>query len=138
MKEKTLRDIRQEEFAKDFINKGKFGILNLCPRMGKIRTSIIILKELKPKSILICYPDKKIEKSWKEDFDELKYDDSNVTYSTHLSLKKLVNNKYDIVIVDEIHLLSEAQIEVCKDLFNNNACILGLTGTLSSWTERTL
>jgi superfamily II DNA or RNA helicase len=35
-------------------------------------------------------------------------------------------------------LLSEAQIEVCKDLFDVNGQILGLTGTLSSWTERTL
>jgi superfamily II DNA or RNA helicase len=34
--------------------------------------------------------------------------------------------------------LSEAQIEVCKDLFDINGQILGLTGTLSSWTERTL
>jgi len=34
--------------------------------------------------------------------------------------------------------LSEAQIEVCKDLFDVNGQILGLTGTLSSWTERTL
>lgn len=34
--------------------------------------------------------------------------------------------------------MSEAQIEACKDLFSNNSCILGLTGTLSSWTERTL
>lgn len=38
----------------------------------------------------------------------------------------------------EIHLLSEAQIEVCKDLFDNNKQILGLTGTLASDTERTL
>ena len=49
-----------------------------------------------------------------------------------------MDNEYDIIIIDEIHLLSEAQIEVCKDIFSNNACILGLTGTLSSWTEITL
>jgi len=76
--------------------------------------------------------------SWKADFEELEYDDSIVTYTTHRSLKKLVDNEYDIIIIDEIHLLSETQIEACQDLFSNNACILGLTGTLSSWTERTL
>ena len=143
----SIRDVRQKEFA-DVWLKEKHGILNLCPRFGKIRTSINILKEL-PKSlsytyatvspsVLIAYPDNKIKESWQADFEELGYDDSNVTYSTHLSLKKLVDNEYDIIIIDEIHLLSEAQIEVCKDLFDVNGQILGLTGTLSSSTETTL
>lgn len=30
----TLRDQRQKEFADVWINAGKFGILNLCPRFG--------------------------------------------------------------------------------------------------------
>jgi len=133
----TLRDIRQEEFAKVWLNN-KHGILNLCPRFGKIRTSIIALEEIKPKSVLICYPDKKIEQSWKEEFEELNFDDSIVTYTTHLSIKKHVDKSFDVVIIDEIHLLSDAQIHACKELFENNDVVLGLTGTLSSWTERTL
>jgi len=133
----TLRDKRQKEFADIFV-KEKHGILNLCPRFGKIRTSILALEQLKPKSILIAYPDNKIRDSWQADFEDLGFDDSIVTYTTHLSLKKLVDYEYDIIIIDEIHLLSEAQIEACQDLFSNNACILGLTGTLSSWTEKTL
>jgi superfamily II DNA or RNA helicase len=133
----TIRDKRQKEFADIWLQE-KHGILNLCPRFGKIYTSINILKQLKPKTILIAYPDNKIKDSWQSDFEDRGYDDSNVTYSTHLSLKKLVDNEYDIIIIDEIHLLSEAQIEACQDLFSNNACILGLTGTLASDTERTL
>jgi superfamily II DNA or RNA helicase len=136
MKE-SIRDVRQKEFA-DVWLKEKHGILNLCPRFGKIRTSILALEELKPESILIAYPDNKIKDSWQADFEELGFDDSIVTYTTHLSLRKLVDNEYDVIIIDEIHLLSEAQIEACQDLFSNNACILGLTGTLSSWTEKTL
>ena len=134
----TIRDKRQKEFADVWLKHGKFGILNLCPRFGKIRTSILALEKINPESILIAYPDNKIKDAWQADFEELGFDDSIVTYTTHLSLKKLVDNKYDIIIIDEIHLLSEAQIEVCQDLFSNNSCILGLTGTLSSWTERTL
>jgi superfamily II DNA or RNA helicase len=134
----TLRDSRQKEFADMFIRHGKFGILNLCPRFGKIRTSIHVFNEIKPKSILICYPDKKIEQSWKEDFEELKFDDDIVTYTTHLSIKKHVGKCFDIVVIDEIHLLSEAQIEACDELFETNDVVLGLTGTLSSWTEKTL
>jgi superfamily II DNA or RNA helicase len=137
MKVKTLRDIRQEEFANMWLRK-KTGILNLCPRMGKCRTSIKILEKLKPESILIAYPDNKIKESWQTDFNDLGFDDSIVTYTTHLSLKKYAELSFDVVIIDEIHLLSEAQIEVCKDLFDVNGQILGLTGTLSSWTERKL
>ena len=134
----TIRDKRQKEFADTWLKHGKYGILNLCPRFGKIRTSILALEKLKPESILIAYPDNKIKESWEADFRASGFDDSIVTYTTHLSLKKLADQSFDVVIIDEIHLLSEAQIEVCKDLFDVNGQILGLTGTLSSWTERTL
>jgi len=99
MKVKTLRDIRQEEFAKIWL-RTKRGILNLCPRMGKCRTSIIALEQLKPKSVLIAYPDNKIKESWQADFKELRYDDSIVTYTTHLSLKKYADQSFNVVIVD--------------------------------------
>lgn len=134
----TLRDQRQEEFAEGFINDGMFGILNLCPRFGKIRTTINIFERIKPKNILIAYPDNKIKESWQNDFITREFNDGGVTYSTHLSLKNLVDNKYDIIVIDEIHLLSPAQIQVCKKLFKENKVVLGLTGTLSSWTKRDL
>lgn len=133
-----LRDDRQQEFANIWINSGKHGILNLCPRFGKIFTTINIIEKLKPKSILIAYPDNKIKDSWKEDFGKRGYDDSNVTYTTHLSLKKYTENMYDLVVLDEIHLLSEAQIEAARELLEININVLGLTGTMTSFTEQTL
>jgi superfamily II DNA or RNA helicase len=137
---KSIRDIRQSEFAQMWLDSDRRKILNLCPRFGKIRTSINILEHFKPKlkSVLIAYPDNKIKDSWQADFEDRGYNDTNVTYTTHLSLKKYADKKFDLVIIDEIHLLSEAQIEVCKDLFDNNKQVLGLTGTLASDTERTL
>jgi superfamily II DNA or RNA helicase len=136
----TIRNRRQEEFADVWMTSKRFGILYLCPRFGKIRTSINILESFKPKlkRVLIAYPDNKIKDSWQADFADRGYLDANVTYTTHLSLKKYSDKKFDLVIIDEIHLLSEAQIEVCKDLFDNNKQVLGLTGTLASDTERTL
>lgn len=134
----NLRDKRQQEFADAWIKAGKFGILNLCPRFGKIRTTINILEKIKPKSILIAYPDNKIKDSWKADFEYRGYNDDHVTYTTHLSLKKYTEESFDLVVIDEIHLLSEAQIEAAKELLEHNHQVLGLTGTLSSWTEETL
>lgn len=134
----TIRDQRQQEFANIWMNSGKHGILNLCPRFGKIYTTINIIEKLKPKKILIAYPDNKIKQSWKDDFAKRGYDDSNVTYTTHLSLKKHTENMYDLVVLDEIHLLSEAQIEAAQELLEINLNVLGLTGTMTTWTERTL
>ena len=141
----TLRDQRQKEFADVWLSHGKFGILNLCPRFGKIYTTINILEKLKPKSILIAYPDNKIKQSWKDDFEKRGWDDSNVTYTTHLSIKKHLEESFDLMVIDEIHLLSEAQIEAVKEMIDRHmefshlgGHVLGLTGTLSSFTERTL
>ena len=135
----TLRDQRQAEFAKAWKDTGEYGILYLCPRFGKIRTSINILKEFpKDASVLIAYPDNKIKQSWLDDFEALGYENDNVSFTTHLSLKKYVNKLFDIIIIDEIHLLSEAQIDVCQELLTDNKKVLGLTGTLAKETKNVL
>jgi superfamily II DNA or RNA helicase len=134
----TLRDKRQLEFADIWLAGNRRSILNLCPRFGKCRTTINILKKLKPKTILIAYPDNKIKESWQKDFETCNYTNSFITYTTHLSLHKYQDYKYDLVVIDEIHLLSEAQIEATKVLLENNDIVLGLTGTLSKRTEETL
>jgi superfamily II DNA or RNA helicase len=135
----TLRDQRQAEFAKAWKDTGEYGILYLCPRFGKIRTSINVLKEFaKDAEVLIAYPDNKIKQSWLDDFEALGYENDNISFTTHLSLKKYAGKKFDLVIVDEIHLLSEAQIEVCQDFFDINQKVLGLTGTLAKDTKNAL
>jgi len=133
----SLRNKRQEEFANIWLESDRFGILNLCPRFGKIYTTINILEKLdKNINILIAYPDIKIKESWEADFKTRKYKNDNIVYTTHLSIKKHVQSFFDLVILDEIHLLSEAQIEAVRELTCTK--VLGLTGTLSSWTETTL
>jgi superfamily II DNA or RNA helicase len=133
-----LRNLRQREFADQWLNSAKFSILNLCPRFGKIYTAINILEKMDNPNVLIAYPDKAIKASWEEDFKTRGYCDLDVTYSTHLGLKKHIGEQYDIIIIDEIHLLSEAQIEACYELFKNNFYVLGLTGTLNKYSKKTL
>ena len=135
----TLRDRRQQEFADIFLDNEERGILHLCPRFGKIYCSINILSTYpSDANVLIAYPDSEIKKSWQSDFKKRKYKNKNIVYVTHLSLHKHIETKFDLVIIDEIHLLSDAQIEACRKLFEINFRILGLTGTLSYWTERKL
>ena len=138
----NFRDNLQEKWAKEFMPSSGKGILHLCPRSGKIRTSIRIFKKVqkllgtKPK-ILIAYPDKNIQQSWKHDFDEVKYSTSDVEYITHISLAKVKKNDYDIIVCDEIHLLSANQKTQLKELIKHNqkSYVIGLSGTLSEKTE---
>ena len=133
----TIRDKRQKEFAQVWINHGRFGILNLCPRFGKIRTTIHILNELESDQILIAYPDNKIKQSWIDEFEIMGYKNNNITYTTHRSINKYID-VYDLVIIDEIHLLSPNQRRACEELILSNSNVLGLTGTLSKWTKKDL
>jgi superfamily II DNA or RNA helicase len=134
----NIRDQRQKELADKWINSGKYGIIYACPRFGKIYTTINILEELKPKTILIAYPDNKIKASWQADFEKRGYISGFITYTTHLSLKKYTEEQFDLVIIDEIHLLSEAQLEAAEEICDRHDQVLGLTGTLSSDTQKTL
>lgn len=134
----NLRDERQRELATAWLESDRYGIIYAAPRTGKCFISINVMEKLKPDKVLIAYPDKKILQSWLDDLEKRNYTYGNITFSTHMSLKKLVNEKYDLVIIDEIHLLSDAQIEICKELFKENKQVLGLTGTLSSSTKNTL
>ena len=133
----NIRDKLQEKWCNTFLEHDK-GILHLCPRSGKTNTSINIFKKIgkKPK-ILIVYPDKNIEQSWKLDFEKFKYSNPNIHYSTHISLHKLVKEEYDMIVVDEIHLLSMKQKTALNAIIKTNkrSYILGLSGTLSEKTE---
>ena len=66
----NIRDQRQKEYSELYINSNRFGILNLCPRMGKCKCGINIMEALNFPKTLICYPDGKIKKSWEDDFEK--------------------------------------------------------------------
>lgn len=142
MKNNSFRDNLQENWANEFMNSSGKGILHLCPRAGKIRTSIRIFCKVQralgyQPRILICYPDKNIQQSWEDDFKAVGYNNPKVEYVTHISLGKVVREKYDIIVNDEIHLLSANQKINFRQIVGSNkgAYILGLSGTLSEKTE---
>lgn len=136
------RDELQEKWSNEYLDSNRKNILHITMRVGKCRIGIKILEKLenqlnrKPK-VLISYPDKNIEESWKNDFKKWNYENENVEFITHISLHKVIKNNYDIIIVDEIHLLSENQKTNFNKLINNNkkSAILGLTGTMSEKTK---
>jgi hypothetical protein len=135
----TLRDQRQQEFAEAYLNRSthykKGGILYLCARFGKIRTACIIMQKRGFPKTLIGYPDKPVKDAWIQEFKDIGFDASNIHFSTHVSLEK-VEGEWDLVILDEVHLLSERQRQATGKLQTKE--ILGLTGTMTENTEEDL
>lgn len=135
----TLRDIRQREWAQEWL-KTKFGIIYICPRAGKIKTSLIAISLLgiaKPR-VLIIYPIETIKTSWVQDLEKWGYVNPDITYTTTASLWKLSEKPelYDVIVVDEIHSLSEANLKELRILIDfGNKQVLGLSGTISEKTR---
>lgn len=127
----NIRDVRQEEAVKSYNGNA---IIEACPRFGKIKCSIDIFKQNGYKKILIAFPRIDIKESWENDFKYWKYSNDDIEYSTFVSLKKVESNSYDLVIIDEIHEASSAQLRVIKSLKKNNT-ILGLSGTMTKKTK---
>ena len=136
----NIRNIRQTEFANIWLNSDRKGILYLAPRFGKCSVGITIFNSLNPSSILIIFPDGKIKQSWLDEFDRLSYSHPNIIFTTYLSLHKYKDVKFDMIVLDEVHLMSETQIITCQLLFKTNTTIpiLALTGTLAKDTRALL
>ena len=135
-----IRELRQRELADKWWDKGKWGIVYAAPRTGKTFIAVNILERFPPLcKMLIAYPEVKIKASWEDTFEKKNYDYSNVQFTTFISLHKYKEEEYDFLIIDEIHLLSEAQIEVLRNMCERlSVPLLGLSGTLSQWTQRVL
>lgn len=114
------------------------GILFVAPRVGKCRIGIMMMMKLPYPKTLIVYPDKKIKQSWLDEMGIMEYYNPNITYTSTKSLWKYKNEKYDLVFLDEVHLLSEKQIDDCETLRLSGNALLGLTGTLSESTKNNL
>lgn len=133
----NLRDKRQQELAQKWLDSNQRSIVFAAPRMGKTRIGTIILDKLSVNRVLIAYPNTPIKQSWTDEFTKYGYNNPGVQFTTFSSLKNHLQNEWDIIVLDEIHALSEAQIESLKT-YAKDTRILGLTGTLSEWTEETL
>lgn len=132
-----MRNQRQIEFANKWLET-KFGILYLAPRFGKIRTTIHCLEKFNNPKILVIHPLETIKKSWEEDFKKWDYNNNTITYSTTASLWKLAElpELFDVIIADEIHLFSPANLKELNNLIKfGNRVVLGLSGTISDDTK---
>jgi len=133
-----MREQRQKDAVRAYINSDGKSIIYAAPRFGKIKVAIDIMKEKKYSNPLIVAPRKDIKVGWTDDLKKWGYS-GVMTFCTFASIKKMVGTGYlyDILIIDEPHELSANQQSLLKPLVDNLPT-LGLTGTMTNKTANEL
>ena len=124
------RDRVQQEAIEAIIkNKGR-GILTLATGIGKSKITIDYANKIRAKSIALIVPTQKLrDENWKDEF--IKWDSeklwNKVIRICYQSAHKIKDNNFDLVIMDELHSITELN----SQFFDNNYCkdIIGLTAT---------
>lgn len=137
----ALQDEIQEEIvqkAVKFYKEERFGYIDGAMRLGKIKISIDIMKDMAIIDTLIAYPDNRIRESWEQEFIKWGYDSSLVTYTNFSSLHKFIDRTFGLLIIDEFHSCSFLERDYCHQIMTNNknTKVLGLSGTVSKDTKR--
>lgn len=141
-----MREIRQQEAVQSFLDSDRRSIINACPRFGKIKVAIDIMKKMDIKNPMILAPRLDIEDGWKKDFK--KFDmEGGYEFRTFTSIKKIDFFSNRLLILDEPHEMSVNQQKDLNKLLKNievhklphaQPDILGLTGTMTQKTRREL
>lgn len=104
------------------------GIIDVAPRVGKSKIAIDAMKTLK-KKVLITAPFNSILDSWQAEFQKWGVNNPPDVINQR-SLEKTNLENYDLIISDEIHTLSDRQLET---LAGNK--VLGFSGSIGSRTK---
>lgn len=114
---------------------GRWGLICMATGTGKSKTAIdaiISLVKYKPEaSILVVVPTTKLrDKTWRDEFKEWNVEaiwDKNVEKVCYKSLDKKSGCEYDLVIMDEVHNLTERSSGFL--MFNTIHALMALTAT---------
>lgn len=100
--------------------------LDLSIRIGKCFIGLSLAQKFN--KVLVGYDNTPILTSWKEDSIKFNLNDSNITYTTYASLDKYNLNDFDLILLDELHTVSENNWNYIA--LNNPKRIVGMTGTM--------
>jgi superfamily II DNA or RNA helicase len=112
-----------------WLNCGRRGLVSMATGVGKTRVALLALQKTKPKKVALLVPTIKLrDLDWPKEFDKWGVDMSNVDRYCYQSAHKIKEKTYDLVILDEVHNLTDLRFE----FFNNNKVkdIIGLTATV--------
>jgi superfamily II DNA or RNA helicase len=126
-----MRNKIQSDAVKSIIDNNYQGIIDVAPRVGKSKIAIDSIKKLKKQKILITAPYNSILNSWQEEFRKWKVAKTKrPEVINQRSLEKVDLSKYDLIISDEIHTLSDRQLSCLE-----NSKVLGFSGSIANKTK---
>ena len=120
--------------GRDLLLKNKRYCLFFEVGTGKTFTALSALCSLEPCKVLIVAPKRVLEMVWKKDkcYDLSSYDVTYMNYEKIARDKDFTKNKYDVIILDEVHKLKGKTTKTSKKfrLVTSRAeFVWGLTGT---------
>ena len=134
------KDLIQQDIQNTIIEQRFKGIVLASVRVGKCRVVLNSIQKLdiKEPKVLILYPFVDIKNSWDQECIKLDYF-PDITYCTFVSIEKIKNQKFDIIVIDEAHnLVVETQLPIVNQLVKENKHILLISGTYNNETLNTL
>jgi superfamily II DNA or RNA helicase len=138
----NIKDKKQEEFINQIVADFQ-GIHLISVRVGKCRIYLKSIQKhsenwIKNLKILILYPNVDVKTSWEKECDIINYH-PDITYSTYLSIDKVMDNNWDYIICDEAHLCGEEnQLPKLGELVRRHANTIIASGTYNNKTLEAL
>lgn len=133
---------RKDEVQKVFIDqlsKQFCGINRISVRAGKCRIYLRSIQNhsknyIENPKVLILYPNTDVRASWEAECIKIGYS-PNITYSTYLSIDKVINENWDYIVADEAHLCGEeVQLPKLGELVKRHSNTIIASGTYSNKT----
>lgn len=127
-KEKKNRDKIQEEIVLKIKQNGYSGIVVAACRVGKTKICVDAIRGKSDRKIAVIAPFNSILDSWTAEVDKWKLDFTPTLLNQRSAV--LLEDDLDLLIWDECHTASPAQIEIVKK--KKPKRVLFITGTLGS------
>lgn len=120
--------MNREEILRDILSHKENNIcLELSTGVGKTRMAIEILKARNCRNVLIAVPRLVLINNWKEELKKW-HCNINPIFTTYVSLHKHAG-RYDAIVFDEAHHLTERCYEALEDIESQNNIFLSATLT---------
>lgn len=108
--------------AKEKLDKSKAVLLQFGTGVGKTKTAL----DLADGNILIVYHNTPHLDNWKNECNKWNIN-KDITYTTYDSLHHLKDTKWDFIILDECHSITELRLEKLQDIYSDKYIYLSAT-----------